>query len=80
VDIAIGNVVGSTIFNIFFILGASAVIYPVQVISASILDLWINILAGFLLFLFLFTGKGRRLESREGIILIFIHIVYIFML
>jgi cation:H+ antiporter len=59
VDIAIGNVVGSNIFNTFLILGLSSVITPVQVNQASNLDILANILAGLLLFLFIFTGKGQ---------------------
>jgi cation:H+ antiporter len=66
VDIAIGNVVGSNIFNTFLILGLSSVITPVQVNQASNLDILANIVAGLLLFLFIFTGKGRALERWEG--------------
>lgn len=76
-DIAIGNVVGSNIFNIFFILGLSTVITSVPVQSASILDIGLNMLAGFLLFVFIFTGKGRRLEKWEGIVFLILYISYL---
>lgn len=76
-DIAIGNVVGSNIFNIFFILGISTVITTVPVQQASSVDIGLNMLAGFLLFVFIFTGKGRNLERWEGIIFLALYISYL---
>jgi cation:H+ antiporter len=80
VDIAIGNIVGSNIFNVFFILGISAVINPISVKKMANLDLITNIIASILLFLFIFTGKGRKLERWEGIIFLFVYVVYIIIL
>ena len=80
VDIAIGNVVGSNIFNIFFILGLSAVISPVQVIAISNIDMTVNIVASLLLFVFIFTGKERKIEKWEGIIFMLLYISYIYYL
>ncbi|MBN2485631.1 MAG: calcium/sodium antiporter [Bacteroidales bacterium] len=77
VDIAIGNVVGSNIFNIFFILGVSAVINPVTIGTGSMVDLLVNIFSGLLLFLFIFTGKGRKIETGEGIVFILLYLSYI---
>lgn len=77
VDIAIGNVVGSNIFNIFFVLGVSTVVNSVPVQAASFVDIALNIFAGLLLFIFLFTGQGRRLERWEGIIFLSLYIAYI---
>ena len=77
VDIAIGNVVGSNIFNIFLILGVSTVITPIEVTSISLFDVLANIFAGFLLFIFLFTGKGRKIERWEGAIFVLCYIAYL---
>jgi cation:H+ antiporter len=77
VDIAIGNVVGSNIFNIFFVLGLSAVIGPVTVGAGNFMDILLNIVAGILLFIFVFTGKGRRLERWEGLLFLVIYVVYL---
>jgi cation:H+ antiporter len=77
VDIAIGNVVGSNIFNIFFVLGVSAFITPVVVASASFIDILLNIVAGILLFLFVFTGKYRRIDRWEGIVLLTLYVGYL---
>lgn len=76
-DIAVGNIVGSNIFNIFFILGISAVITPIPLQSGANLDLMVNLAAGLLLFVFMFTGKGRRLERWEGMMFILIYLVYL---
>lgn len=79
-DIAIGNVVGSNIFNTFLILGTSATIRPVEVSADSLSDLIINIIAAGLLFLFIFTGKGRKISRWEGIFFLALYIAYLAML
>ncbi|MGB7841608.1 MAG: calcium/sodium antiporter [Salinimicrobium sp.] len=76
VDIAIGNVVGSNIFNIFLILGISGTIVPITINPSSFFDILINILAGLLLFIFIFTGKGRQLERWEGAVFLLLFISY----
>jgi cation:H+ antiporter len=76
-DIAIGNIVGSNIFNVFFILGLSAVIHPVSLQPMSNIDMLLNIFASLLLFAFIFTGKGRRIGMREGAFFVLIYIMYI---
>ena len=69
-DIAIGNIVGSNIFNVFFILGLSAIVYPVEIKPASNFDLSMNIFASLLLFAFIFTGKKHALAWREGLVFV----------
>jgi cation:H+ antiporter len=76
-DIAIGNIVGSNIFNVFFILGVSSVIHPVSLQPLSNFDMIMNIFASLLLFIFIFTGKGRRIGKREGAFFLLIYIIYI---
>jgi cation:H+ antiporter len=80
VDLAIGNVVGSNIFNIFFILGLSALLRPLPVFNTTDYDALLNIFSSILLFVFIFTGKGRRLEKWEGIIFLFMYATYLFLL
>ena len=77
VDIAIGNVVGSNLFNIFLVLGVSTVITTIPVQEVSFVDIALNVLAGLLLFVFVFTGKGRSLERWEGIIFLAIYVAYL---
>jgi cation:H+ antiporter len=76
-DIAIGNIVGSNIFNVFLILGVSAFIHPIGVHPQSNLDISVNIGASLLLFIFIFTGKGRRIERWEGILFVLSYLLYI---
>ncbi len=76
-DIAIGNVVGSNIFNTFLILGASASIMPLQVPEDSLPDIWVNMMASVLLFIFVFTGKGRRISRWEGAVFLIGYLYYL---
>jgi cation:H+ antiporter len=77
VEIAVGNVVGSNIFNLFFVLGISATIKPLPFQAKSNLDIGVVILSGLLLFLSMFTGQKRLLDRWEGIVLLFLYGGYI---
>jgi len=61
-DIAVGNVVGSNIMNILFILALTAVVSPLSFSNDLQVDLWMVIGVTVLLFLALFVGKRRLLE------------------
>jgi cation:H+ antiporter len=76
-DIAIGNVVGSNIFNIFWILGFSAVIRPLPFNPASNRDILMAILASLVLFLVMFVGKKRVVERWQGALMVFIYVGYV---
>jgi cation:H+ antiporter len=76
-EIAIGNVVGSNIFNVFFILGISATINPLNFNPAMNFDVMINIIVSIFMFVFLFTGKGRRIDRWEGIVFMLAYVVYV---
>ncbi len=65
-DIAIGNVVGSNIFNLFFILGVSAVIRPIPFETRANLDIGALVVSSVLLFLWMFTGKRHVLERWQA--------------
>jgi cation:H+ antiporter len=75
-DIAIGNVVGSNIFNIFLILGLSSVLKPLEYNLAFNTDLYLLIGGTFLLFFAMFTGGKRKLDRWEAFILLAIFIAY----
>ena len=68
VEIAVGNVVGSNIFNIFFVLGISAIIKPLPFQVKNNRDIGVVIFSGLMLLLFMFTGKKRSLDRWEGFI------------
>ena len=77
VEIAVGNVVGSNIFNIFFVLGISATIKPLPFQAKSNLDIAVVTVSSLLLFLFMFTGKKRSLDRWEGVVSLFLYGGYI---
>ncbi|MBU43622.1 MAG: sodium:proton exchanger [Spirochaetaceae bacterium] len=76
-DIAVGNVVGSNIFNIFWVLGLSMSIRPIPFSKAANLDLFMVIVASLLLFLFIFVGKRHTLERGQGVVFLFFYVAYL---
>jgi cation:H+ antiporter len=76
-DIAIGNVVGSNIFNIFWILGFSSIIRPLPFNTNSATDILMTLFASLLLFAIMFIGKKHTLERWQGAIMILTYIGYI---
>lgn len=75
-DIAIGNVVGSNIFNIFFILGITGTISPVPFNPAFNMDIYVLTGATVMLMIFMFTINQRKLDRWEAILLFLSYIVY----
>ena len=67
--IAIGNVLGSNIMNIFIVLGVSALITPLPFDPLMNKQLMILFAANILMLLFVFTGKGRKISRWEGTLL-----------
>ncbi len=76
-DIAIGNVVGSCIFNVFFILGVSAVIKPLPFEAANITDTMIAAGATALVLFFGFKGRGQKIDKVEGVFLFVPYVIYV---
>lgn len=79
-DIAIGNVIGSNIFNILLILSVSGFINPVTYNNKFNLDIYILIGGTVLLLLFMLSGKKRTLDRWEAAILLFFYLSYTFYL
>lgn len=76
-DIVIGNVVGSNIFNTFWILGVSSIIKPLPFDNSNNIDLYVCIYAHLILFLTMYIGKKQILERWEGILLFLSYLAYI---
>jgi cation:H+ antiporter len=79
-DIAIGNIVGSNIFNIFWILGLSAVIRPLPFSTNNESDIIMTILVSAFLFLVMFVGKKHTVERWQGVLMVIVYIGYIIFL
>ena len=77
-DIAVGNVIGSNIFNIIFILGFSGMINPLSLTSNSWFDVIVMVIAIFMIFIFaLKKGKVNRIEGAIMMVLYIAYLTYI---
>lgn len=77
-DIAIGNIVGSNIFNVLGILGVASIVSPIEAPGISTLDYGVMILFTVLLIPLLYTG--RKLHRVEGGVLLALYFGYLFLL
>ena len=75
-EMAVGNVIGSNLFNVFFVLGCSASITAMPVQGISSLDLGMHIVACLLLFVFGLFFQQRTITRIEGIALVACYIGY----
>lgn len=76
-DIAVGNVVGSNIFNIFWVLGFSAFVRPLPFSPKLNIDISMVIFSSLLLFLIMYVGKKRVIERWQGSLMVIIYFIYI---
>lgn len=67
-DIAVGNIVGSNLFNVFFILGTTAILLPLPLNPAANLDVLVNIGATLLLLAFVFFSKKKTIGRPAGVV------------
>ena len=75
VDMALGNVIGSNIFNILMVLGIAAAISPVAFLTENIID--IAVLIVFSVFGWIMAWTKRELNRKEGIIMLLLYAVYV---
>ena len=75
VDMAIGNLVGTNIYNIFLILGLASVINPIVISKFSFID--IIILAIVSSIVYIFIQHKKDINKKEGIIMIIMYIIYL---
>lgn len=76
-QLALGNVIGSNIFNICLILGISATVKPINAAGILPLDLLAPIVAAVMLWLAAYTFRGRRVNRADGAIFLAVYIAYI---
>ena len=75
-EIAVGNIVGSNIFNIFFILGTTATVQPIRAGGIGVLDLVVMTAAALLLYIFALLFGDKVIKRGEGFILLSCYIAY----
>ena len=76
-DIALGNVVGSNIFNVFFVLSTSAVIRPLPAYEGIELDAWIAAAGSIIAWLAIKTNHERKIQRWAGALLLLIYAGYL---
>ena len=76
-DLAVGNIVGSNIFNILWVFGVIPFITPLKVPSFITFDIGVMFFATLLLFIFMFVGKKHELSRKDGLVFFLIYVVYI---
>ena len=76
-DLAIGNVIGSNIFNLFLIMGSSAVVSPIVFSTSFNADLLLLAGATAFLFIAMFTGKSKKLDRWEAAVLLVFFVAFL---
>lgn len=76
-EMAVGNVAGSNIFNIFFVLGISATIKPLHFSASNNIDIGMVIFANLLLLLFMAIGRKKFIDRWEGALMLIIYSGYL---
>ncbi len=79
-DLAIGNVIGSNIFNIFFILGFSTLIRPIPAYKTMLFDASMVTFSSLLLMIFLLDDKNHKLSRWESASMLVIYAAYVALL
>lgn len=74
-DIAIGNAIGSNIFNIFFVLGVSSVVKPIYIDPASVIDLFV--LTAITVLCFASGAIQKKTRRPEGIVMMLLYAAYL---
>ncbi|HIP66920.1 MAG TPA: calcium/sodium antiporter [Candidatus Nanopusillus sp.] len=76
-ELVVGNMLGSNIFNIGFILATSSIIHPIKVFSENIiLHIILILIATAILFIGNFTLKRRVIDREEGLLLLLVYVVF----
>lgn len=79
-QLALGNILGSNVFNILLILGCSAIVRPIDCSGLDWLDMTTLMASAVVLLVAAYTGKRNRLDRWEGAVLLLLEAVYITML
>lgn len=75
-QLALGNILGSNVFNAMMILGLSSVITPLSFASMTIVDIITLVLSAVLLLIWAYTGRKNRIDRRESAAMILCYVAY----
>lgn len=76
-DIAVGNIVGSNIFNVFWILGLTGTILQLPFNPNTNIDVLVSVAATLILFLAIFVGKKHKIDRWQGGVFVGLYVLYI---
>lgn len=76
-DLALGNVLGSNIFNVFFVLGTSAVITPLPAYDGLIFDALVTALGSVMVLVFVAVDKEKKIRWWGGLMMLLIYAIYL---
>ncbi|MBO6045332.1 MAG: calcium/sodium antiporter [Bacteroidales bacterium] len=75
-QLALGNILGSNIFNILLILGCSAVVHPLHFAGINLVDMGVLLLSSLLVFTSAYTGRKDMVDRFDGSILLLCEVAY----
>lgn len=75
-QLALGNILGSNVFNAMLILGLSSIITPLSLASMTIVDIAALILSSVLLLIWAYTGRRNRIDRWEGAVMLLCYVAY----
>ncbi|MGM9742310.1 MAG: calcium/sodium antiporter [Candidatus Cryptobacteroides sp.] len=75
-QLALGNIIGSNVFNILLILGGSALIHPLSLEQIGFVDLGILLLSSLVILTSAYIGKKNKIDRTDGIFFVLLEIAY----
>lgn len=75
-QLALGNILGSNVFNAMLILGLSSIITPLSFASMTVVDIAALILSSVLLLIWAYTGRRNRIDRWEGTAMLLCYVAY----
>lgn len=75
-QLALGNILGSNVFNILLILGLSAVVTPLSMAGMSLVDVGVLLLSAILVWMWTYTGRRDHIDRWEGIVMLLCFVAY----
>ena len=75
-QLALGNIIGSCVFNILMILGVAATIKPLSITGINIVDFAVLVLSAVMVYLVTYTFGKKRFDRIEGVIFLLVYVGY----
>lgn len=75
-QLALGNVIGSNLFNLMFILGSASVVKPLSFVDINMVDYLVMLVAAIMLYMVIYTFKKNKFDRIEGILFFACYVAY----